>query len=156
MTLIDSVQNGFRPSFPSHVDTTLSSLIKECWLHDPESRPIATAVLQILNKYFETLQKDSQSCPLPNGITVGDNQIILCIEPDTYLDDNDVNSNTATPTDSCSQSSSEINQSQLSTTMFQNSMASDVSCRAQTSLQQSGTSVITQLEMLKLTLHQPL
>ena len=31
-------------------------------------------------------------------------------------------------------------------------MASDVSCRAQTSLQQSGTSVITQLEMLKLKL----
>ena len=113
LTLIDSVQNGLQPSFPSHVDTTLSSLIKECWLHDPESRPIATAVLQILNNYFETLQKDSQSCPLPNGISVGDNQIILCNEPDTYLDDNNVNSNTATPTDPCSQSSSEINRSQV-------------------------------------------
>ena len=36
--------------------------------------------------------------------------------------------------------------------MFQNSTSSDVSCRAQTSLQQSGTGVITQLEMLKLKL----
>ena len=91
---------------------------------------------------------------MPNGISaqqVGDNQI-LCNEAGTHLDDSDDNSNTATPTDSCRQSSSEINQSQLSTTVFQNSMASDVSCRAQTFLSQSGNSVITQLEMLKLKL----
>ena len=54
LTLIDSAQNGLRPSFPPHVDTILSSLIKECWLHDPESRHIAT-VLQILNNYFKTV-----------------------------------------------------------------------------------------------------
>ena len=124
LTLIDSVQNGIRPSFPPNVDTTLSSLIKECWLQDPESRPIATAILQVLDNYFEKLQKDNQACPLPKEICaqqVGDNQIILCNEPDTTLDDNDLFCNTATPTDSGSQSSSEIN---LSTTIFQNAVAS--------------------------------
>jgi len=149
MTLIDSVQNGFQPSFPPNVDTTLSSLIKECWLHDPESWPIATAILQILDNYFETLQKDKQACPLPEDVCTqqaGDNQIIMCNEPDTYLDGNDGNCNTAASTDSCSQSSSEINQSQ---SIFQNAVASDFPFNPQISSQQSGNSIITQLEMLK-------
>lgn len=145
-------------------------MIKECWLQDPESRPIATAILQILDDYFETLQKDTQACPLPKDICaqqVGNNQIVMCNEPDTYhgnnesdtyldgnnepdtyLDGND-NCNTATSTDSCSQSSSAINQSQTSTTIFQNAVASDFPSNSQISSQKSGTSIITQLAMLK-------
>ena len=113
MTLIDSVQNGFRPSFPTNVDATLSNLIRECWLQDPESRPIATAILQVLDNYFETLQKDKQVSPLPNDIVaqqVGDSQTSLCNKPDTNVDGNDVDCSITLFTD-CSQSMSEINQS---------------------------------------------
>ena len=49
--------------------------------------------MQVLDNYFEKLQKDNQVCPLPKEICaqqVGDNQIILCNEPDTTLDDNDL------------------------------------------------------------------
>ena len=128
MTLIDSVQNGFRPSFPTIVDATLYNLIRECWLQDPESRPIATAILQVLDNYFETLQKDKQVSPLPNDIVaqqVGDSQTSLCNKPDTNVDGNDVDCSITLFTD-CSQSMSEINQSQSPTAMHLNSVASDI------------------------------
>jgi len=40
ISLLDSVQNGFRPSFPCDVDKLLETLIKECWHNDPESKPM--------------------------------------------------------------------------------------------------------------------
>ena len=79
---------------------------------------------------------------------MGDNQITLFNEPDLNVDGNNVNCNTTVSTD-CSQSTSEINQSQLSTETFQNVVASDIPSSPQISSQQSGTSIIMQLEMLK-------
>lgn len=69
-------------------------------------------------------------------------------EPDLNVDGNDVNCNTTVSTD-CSQSTSEINQSQLSTATFQNAVASDIPSSPQISSQQSGTSIITQFVEVK-------
>ena len=49
----------------------------------------------------------------------------------------------------CSQSKFEINQLQLSTATFKNAVASDIPSSPQISSQQSGNSIITQLDTLK-------
>ena len=66
--------------FPPNVDTTLSSLVKECWLQNHGLQQQQYCKFQATT-YFETLQKDKQVCPLPKDICaqqVGDNQIIIC------------------------------------------------------------------------------
>ena len=76
MALIDNVRHGLRPVFPTNVDTTLSGLIKECWLQDPEARPNALAVLKVLEDFFDARQEYSvHDCP----------------DSDNYIDEPDVN-----------------------------------------------------------------
>ena len=62
MALMTNVKHGLRPKIPAESDDTLSNLIRECWLQDPELRPNATAVFQILDTYLSQLQiKDDVS-----------------------------------------------------------------------------------------------
>ena len=61
MSLLDSVRNGFRPTFPNYVEKTLESLIKECWHDNPESRPKAALVLQTLSNFSATMLQDQQN-----------------------------------------------------------------------------------------------
>ena len=58
MSLLESVRNGFRPSFPQEVDKVLEGLIKECWHQHPGSRPEAATVLEVLNNFCEAMHQD--------------------------------------------------------------------------------------------------
>ena len=61
MALMSSVKNGLRPEIPVESDYTLSNLIKECWVQDPESQLNAATVFQILDSYLYKLQNEGIS-----------------------------------------------------------------------------------------------
>jgi len=75
MALIDNVRHGLRPAFPSNVDITLSGLIKECWLQDPEARPNAPAILKVLEDLFDVRQES---------------EVHDCTDSDSHTDELDV------------------------------------------------------------------
>ena len=58
MSLLESVRNGFHPSFPQEVDKVLEGLIKECWHQHPGLRPEAATVLEALNNFCEAIHQD--------------------------------------------------------------------------------------------------
>lgn len=58
MSLLESVCNNFRPSFPQGVDEALEGLIKQCWHQLPPSRPQAAAVLEALNRFCKVMHQD--------------------------------------------------------------------------------------------------
>jgi len=70
ITLMESVRDGQRPVIPLEADKWVSNVIKECWLGDPEARPVAAAVSNIFEEYLA--HSDNDTVPDTTVITYGE------------------------------------------------------------------------------------
>jgi len=56
--IIQTSQNGLRPTVPPECPPVIASLIQRCWHADPDSRPSCAEILKTLDVLQEEIEKD--------------------------------------------------------------------------------------------------